>query len=72
LSNESLLRIFQGKQGADLKIGGGYIDFIGYLAPVVKVAENLPFLIAVIYNKKFASRRADSRWNLNSPIIFLK
>ena len=43
------------KSEPNLEVASGNVNRLGELAPVVKVPQNLPVLVAVIYDKEFAA-----------------
>src|SRR5262249_29160757 len=53
--------ILQAQEGADLEIAGGDVDGPGDLAPIVKVAQDLSVLVAVIDDEQLTARLAGAR-----------
>ena len=43
------------EQSTDLEIPCGDIETVGEISPIVKVATDLPVLVAVVYDKEVAS-----------------
>jgi hypothetical protein len=47
--------VLQRQKGPNLEVASGNVNRLGELAPVVKVPQNLPVVLAVVYDKEFAT-----------------
>jgi len=56
------------KQGANLKIPGGDIETMSEISPIVKIATNLPILIAVVYDEELATLMPRLLPHLHPPL----
>jgi hypothetical protein len=59
--------VLQGQEGADLEVASSAIDGFRNLAPVVEVSQDLPFLVAVVDDKEFATGDTGSAWHRFPP-----
>ena len=61
--------VLKGEDGADFKEAGGDINGLGDLAPVMEVFEDLPVLVAVIYDEQLTAGQAGAFGHGRSFII---